>query len=70
MGFDTDDRNMLIATHTMVKVQGEAIKELKEEDKVLHHRINKVRNLFGGITAAASAVVTGIVAYFKITKGD
>ncbi len=72
-GFTTKDRNMLIKTHTTVTLireeHGRRLKELEKEDKALHHRINKVRNLFGGITATAGAVVAGIIGYFKLTKG-
>ncbi len=73
MGFTDKDRNMLIKTHTTVgmiqKSHEKRLDNLEEEDKVLHHRINVVRNLFGGITAAASAAIAGVVGYFKF-KGS
>ena len=72
MAFTDKDRTMLVKTHTTVKLIKESherrLENLETEDKVLHHRINKVRNLFGGITAAASAAITGIYGYFKLTK--
>ena len=73
MGFTDDDRTIQAQTATDVawikREHGRRLKELEKEDKILHHRINKVRNLFGGITAAASASVTGVIAWFKL-KGD
>ncbi len=69
MGFTIKDRNMLIETNTVVKTYEKRLDNLEEEDKLLHHRINKVRNLFGGITATASAAITGIFGYFKFKGG-
>ena len=73
MGFTDKDRNLLSQTATdtawIKKEHGRRLAELEAEDKLLHHRINKVRNLFGGITAAAGTAMTGIIAYFKL-KGD
>ena len=72
-GFTTKDRNMLIKTHTTVTLireeHGRRLEELETETKVIHHRINVVRNLFGGIIAAASAAVTGTIGYFKFKGG-
>ena len=61
MAFTTDDRNMLIETNTLVKEYGKDIEKNEIEIKVLHHRINKVRNLFTAITAGFG----GIATYFK-----
>ncbi len=61
MPFTDADRNMLVETHTLVKTQAEDIKELKKEDKVLHHRINVLRNF----QAAISTSIAGIAAWFK-----
>ena len=73
MGFTDQDRNMLVKTHTTVTLireeHGRRLEELEKEDKVLHHRVNDVRKLFGGITVVAGAVITGITGYFKF-KGD
>ena len=74
MGFEPKDRELLIQTSNDVgwikQEHGRRLEELEKEDKILHHRINKVRNLFGGITTIASTIVAGIVAYFKLIKGD
>lgn len=61
MGFIKSDRDMIIETHTIVKAQAKAIEKLQEEDDLLHHRINVVRNMFVAVTAAFG----GVVAYFK-----
>ncbi len=70
MGFEDKDRELLSQTANdtawIKKEHGRRLKELEGEDKVLHHRINKVRNLFGGITATASAAIAGVIAYFKL----
>ena len=73
MAFTDKDRTTLVKTHTTVKLIKESherrLENLEKEDKILHHRINKVRDLFGGIMAAAGAAITGIIGYFKLTKG-
>ena len=73
MGFTDADRTIQTQTANDVKwiktEHGRRLKELEKEDKVLHHRVNDVRQLFGGITAVAGAVITGVVGYFKF-KGD
>ena len=73
MGFTDQDRNMLVKTHTTVTLireeHGRRLEELEKEDKVLRHRVNDVRKLFGGITAMAGAIITGVVGYFKF-KGN
>ena len=73
MGFTDKDRTIQAQTATDVawikKEHGRRLIELEETDKVLHHRINKVRNMFGSIVATAGAAITGLWGYLKLTKG-
>ncbi len=75
MSFTDKDREKLIQVHTDVQwikeEHGRRLNELEDEDGTLHHKINKVRNLYIGITAALSGLSAAggaLLAYLK-TKG-
>ena len=65
MPFTDQDRNMLVATHTIVERAAKDIQANEDEIKVLHGRINTVRNLYGAIAAGLG----GALAYMKIKLG-
>ena len=70
MAFTETDRTMLVKTHTDVgwikETHEKRLADLEAEDKLLHHRINVVRNLFTGISGA----IGGLIAYFKLNGGN
>jgi len=45
------------------------IEALEKEDKVLHHRINVVRNIYIGVSAGIAAISSGLTAWFKSSSG-
>lgn len=69
MGFEEKDRRRQIRTQTDVawikETHERRLKALEDEDKVLHHRINAVRNTFTGISTTITAVGLGMAAWFK-----
>lgn len=73
MPFTDKDRETLTKVHTdvgWIKVEhGKRLDNLEKEDKVIHHRINKVRNIYIGASAALAALGGGIVAWFKTQTG-
>ena len=73
MAFTEADRIRSIQTQTDVgwikETHERRLEALEEEDKLLHHRINVVRNLFTGITTTVTVAASGVVAYFKL-KGN
>lgn len=76
MPFTDLDREKLVQVHTDVawikSEHGQRLDNLESEDKILHHRINKVRNIYIGATAALTALAGGITAWVKtqITGGN
>lgn len=73
MGFLEKDRDMIIKTHTDVawikKEYSKRLDNLEKEDKLLHHRINKNRNLFIGLSAGLSTISAGVTAWLKSLTG-
>lgn len=69
MAFTDKDRETLVETATTVKMMKEShdrrLEALEAEDKVLHHRINKVRNLFIGFSTFLSALGGGITVWIR-----
>ena len=70
MAFTEADRIRSIQTQTDVgwikETHERRLEALEEEDKLLHHRINVIRNLFTRITTTVTVAASGIAAYFKI----
>ncbi len=73
MAFTDKDREMLVKTHTTVKMMKESherrLKDLEDEDKLLHHRINKVTKIYVGASAALAALAGAVTAWFKTQTG-
>ena len=69
MPFTEEDRTMLVKTYTDVgwikETHERRLEALEEEGKLLHHRINVVRNLFTGITSTVTATAIGLSAWLK-----
>ncbi len=58
MSFDKADRDMLIATHTIVEGQEKRLDKLEE-------RVSGIHKLYGSIMAIGGA----IMAFFKVKSG-
>jgi len=73
MAFTDKDRENLTTVCNDVKwlktSHEQRLKNLEDEDKVLHHRINKVRNIYIGVSAGIAAVSSGITAWIKSNLG-
>lgn len=69
MAFTEKDRTMLVKTHTDVgwikTTHEKRLQDLEDEDKILHHRINAVRNLFTGVSTTITAAGAGLVAWMR-----
>ena len=69
MAFTEADRIRSIQTQTDVgwikETHERRLEALEEEDKLLHQRINIVRNLFTGITTTVTATAFGLAAWLK-----
>ncbi len=71
-GFNNEDRNILIQTHTMVKSHEKRLDAGDLEDDVLHKRINElhgrinsIRNAFTAVAVIVNGAWAGFVAYMK-----
>lgn len=75
MAFTDKDREKLTRVHTDVtwikNAHGQRLDNLEAEDKTLHHRINKVRNIYVGASAGIGIIAGAIGGFFKsITGGN
>lgn len=73
MGFEDKDREKLVQVHTDVawikKEYGQRLDNLEAEDKLLHHRINKIRNLYIGASAGIGIIAGAIGNWLKSQTG-
>ncbi len=73
MAFTDKDREKLTQVHTdtqwIKKEHGKRLDNLEAEDKVLHHRVNKVRNLFIGLSSGLFAGAGALTAWLKSQTG-
>ena len=74
MAFTEKDRIRSIQTQTDVgwikETHERRLAALEEEDKVLHHRVNVVRNTFTGISSIMTAAGLVLAAWFNSKGGD
>ncbi len=73
MAFTDKDRENLTTVCNDVKwikkEHSQRLKDLEDEDKVLHHRINKVRNIYVGASAGIGVISGAIGFWVKSLKG-
>ena len=69
MTFSPKDRTRMIKTQNDVgwikETHERRLVALEQEDKLLHHRINAVRNTFTGISTTITAVGVALAAWMK-----
>ena len=73
MPFTDKDRENLTTVCNDVKwikkSHEQRLKDLEDEDRVLHHRINKVRNIYVGASAGIGIIAGAIGGFFKSLTG-